>query len=157
MKVNLTISIEDYLKEKAKALGLNISQAVETIIREVLSTEYLSSDQVRLKVIELAIQRVSKEIDTLDLMLKIKREKLKDLSEMYKRKKAEWEIQEKSSQIAGLMREINDIIFSNGFDVEKSWKEAEPYLIRLKELEFDMTRERFEQHVKDLKAIEGLY
>jgi len=152
VKRQTCIYIEDEVIRACKEQGVNMSAVAEKAFRAILTGQHFRDEEAHLEFLRTQKVQVRKQLRDRTELVNIANAKLKRLETQIKAQEELVSIIRKSKQVSSLIASINDVIKSYQYDVEQAWKECQPLLQNLEELEHPVNREWFEQQVERLRT-----
>jgi len=152
-KKGTMLSLEITLVDRAKKLGLNMSQIMNETLRHIINTGAFQPVHTQLVLINADIERIDNEIKTYDELLenlKFRREEL--VTESNQLDGALSEDSTKTTE-AQLYQRINDVVKANEFNAAAAWADTEDLREQLKSHGVDYTYREFKTLVSRLKTI----
>jgi len=151
VKINVTVSIERELRERARKLGLNLSQLLEFAIREVSEHGRITSEDFQLAMLEERLSHYEELIEKAKHELRSLELRRDEIKRQIEGLRTEIRERERSERLAILFKMLNARIAEANFDVDEAWESSQDIIAQLHANGFEMDKERFEKHVERLK------
>lgn len=152
-KKGTMLSLEVKLVDKAKKLGLNMSQIMNETLRHIIKTGAFQPVHTQLVLVNADIEKIDNEIKTNEELienLKFRREEL--VSEATTLDEALGE-DTSNTTVAQIYQRINDIVKANEFNAAAAWADTEDLRDQLKAHGVDYTYREFKNVVARLRTI----
>ena len=152
-KKNTTLYLSIDLVDKARRLGINISNVVEKILELLVEQDIIADESVKLAVLTWENERINVDIENLEKKIQALHTRQHIIAEKMKQEVALIEEIRHSQKVANVMRRLNSKIVETVYDVEKSLEVAKEEIAELKTLGIDVTEQWMHRHVERLGRI----
>ena len=151
VKGQTTLYLEKSLVEQAKELGLNISEISNIALDVVTRAQSISKKSLMYRFQRYTLQLAEADLAAHELQAQ-KLKQMLDLSvEEFNQSRVQYIEAMKASTIANMMRSINNVVITNEYDSDKSWKDVEQLVSQLANLGYEIDKEWFDNHCKRLE------
>lgn len=152
-----SVSLDEALVKAAKELNLNVSYVANEALKEAIKVMAGIGDPRKIKSRALQAQLNSLLARRAGLLeeLHLIDSEIEKIEAMLARKEEYLEEEDRSQEIASIMKGINVEIRKAGFDPVIAWENCESLILRLESLKSPMDYKRFEEHVQLLEKVTG--
>jgi len=151
MKQITTLYLDSRIVKAIKQRGLSLSKIVNEVLKSFEGS--LHEEEVRLVVLKQEREQLLAKHNIVKKELTLLQARLEELDEKIEVQKQIVEDVRKSEKIAGLLRELRELIVSENFDVEKAWEKSSSIRKSLEHYGYPMPKGKFMDLVERLKFI----